>query len=139
VTGDLPLLNPPSCPGCFVCGSGNPSGLGLHIFRDGTDAVATFRAEDRLQGYPDRLHGGVVGLLVDEMLVYAGAPHGVWGMTAKVRYWLRRPIPLDATLALRGRLIQRSERGYRAVVRIELPGEVLAAEGEGMCVIRPSG
>ncbi len=133
---DRPLLNPASCPGCFVCGSGNPSGLGLHIYRDGTDAVAEIRLEERLQGYPDRLHGGVVGLLVDEMLVYAGAPHGVWGMTAKVRYWLRKPIPLDAVLSLRGRLIQRSDRGYRAVVRVELPGGVLAAEGEGTCVVR---
>jgi hypothetical protein len=49
---------------------------------------------------------------------------------------VRRPIPLDATLRLRGRLIQRSDRGYRAVASIHLPGEVLAAEGEGMCVIR---
>ena len=44
-------------------------------------------------GYPDRVHGGLIGMLVDEMLVYAGAPHGMWGMTAKVRYWLRRPSP----------------------------------------------
>jgi hypothetical protein len=130
------LLNPPSCPGCFVCGSGNPEGLGLHIYRDGTDAVATFTPKPTHQGYPERLHGGIVGLLVDEMLVYAGAPHGVWGVTAKVRYWLRRPIPLDATLSLRARLIQRSDRGFRAVVSIHLPDEVLAAEGEGMCVLR---
>lgn len=130
------LLNPPECPGCFVCGAENPEGLGLHVFRDGTDAVATFTPRPVHQGYPDRLHGGIVGLLVDEMLVYAGAPHGLWGMTAKVRYWVRRPIPLDATLRLRGRLIQRSDRGYRAVASIHLPGEVLAAEGEGMCVIR---
>lgn len=131
------LLNPPSCPGCFVCGSGNPEGLGLHVFKDGTDAVATFTPKPTHQGYPDRLHGGIVGLLVDEMLVYAGAPHGAWGMTAKVRYWVRRPIPLDATLSLRGRLIQRSDRGFRAVVSVHLPGDVLAAEGEGMCVLRP--
>jgi hypothetical protein len=75
-------------------------------------------------------------MLVDEMLVYAGAPHGVWGMTAKVRYWLRRPIPLGAELRLRSRLVQRTDRGFRAVVSIHLPGDVLAAEGEGMCVIR---
>src|SRR5262245_58467982 len=133
---DLQLLNPPACPDCFVCGAENPAGLRLRIYRDGTDAVATFVPAEVFQGYPDRLHGGIVGLLVDEMLVYAGAPHGMWAMTAKVRYWLRRPIPLSETLALRGRLVQRSDRGFRAVVAIHLPGEVLAAEGEGMCVLR---
>jgi hypothetical protein len=76
-------------------------------------------------------------MLVDEMLVYAGAPHGLWGVTAKVRYWLRRPIPIDSTLMLRSRLIQQSDRGFRAVVSIHLAGDVLAAEGEGMCVLRP--
>lgn len=130
------VLNPEIFPDCFVCGPANPDGLHLIIRQEGTDAVATYAPRPTQAGYPERFHGGLVGLLVDEMLVYAGAPHGIWGMTAKVRYWLRKPIPLDTELSLRGRLVQRSERGYRAVVAIHLPGEILAAEGEGMCVIR---
>ncbi|MFM8829222.1 MAG: PaaI family thioesterase [Actinomycetota bacterium] len=131
------LLNPPEITHCFVCGSDNESGLGLHVFRDGTDAVATWTPDERFQGWPDRLHGGIVGLLVDEMLVYAGAPHDLWGMTAKVRYWLRKPVRLEGSeLTLRGRLIQKSDRGFRAVVSIH-EGEVLVAEGEGMCVLLP--
>ncbi len=133
---ELRLLNPPQCPDCFGCGADNPRGLQLLIYADGTDAVATFVPDSQLSGYPGRMHGGIVGLLVDEMLVYAGAPHGIWGMTASVRYWVRKPIPLDARLTLRSRLTQRSERGFRATVAIHLPGEVLAAEGEGLCVLR---
>jgi hypothetical protein len=133
---DLPILNPGEFPHCFVCGSENPEGLHLVVRRDGTDAVASYRTRGTQSGYPERFHGGLVGLLVDEMLVYAGAPHGLWGMTAKVRYWIRRPIPLDAELTLRGRLTQRSSRGYRAVATIHLPGDLLVAEGEGMCVVR---
>jgi len=131
----LPLLNPPTFPHCFVCGPENDHGLGLKVYRDGTDAVATYTPCAHHEGYPNRFHGGLVGLLVDEMLVYAGAPHGIWGMTAKVRYWLRQPIPIGAPLVLRGRLTQKSERGFRAVVSIHLPNDQLAAEGEGMCVV----
>ncbi len=129
-------INVREYPHCFVCGSENPSGLGLHIYRDGFDAIASFTPGQTHQGYPDRLHGGLVGLLVDEMLVYAGAPYGLLAMTAKVRYWLRKPIPLGEPLALRSRLIQQSDRGYRATVTLHLPDDVLAAEGEGMCVLR---
>jgi hypothetical protein len=136
---DLPLLNPPDITTCFVCGKDNEEGFRLRVHRDGTDAVARFTIRGTHSGYPDRLHGGIVGLLVDEMLVYAGAAHGLMGMTAKVRYWLRRPIPVGETLELRGRLVQRSERGFRAVVSIRLPGDQLVAEGEGMCVLRASG
>ncbi len=133
---DLPLLNPAEFPHCFVCGPENPDGLGLRIHRDGTDAVARHTPSATHVGYPDRVHGGMIGMLVDEMLVYAGAPHGLWGMTAKVRYWLRAPIPVGQELMLRGRLVQRSARGYRAVVTVHLADETLVAEGEGMCVIR---
>ncbi len=134
MTGEL--LNSPDAAHCFVCGSDNASGLGLHVFQDGTDVIATFIPEQRFQGWAGRLHGGVIGLLVDEMLVYAGAPHGLSGMTAKVRYWLRKPIPLEGVeLTLRARLIQQSGPGFRAVVSVH-SGEVLVAEGEGMCVLR---
>lgn len=132
----LPLLNPAEFPDCLVCGPANPEGLGLRIHRDGTDAVARFTPRATQIGYPGRVHGGLIGMLVDEMLVYAGAPHDLWGMTAKVRYWLRRPIPVGHELALRGRMVQHSGRGFRAVVTIHLPDGSLAAEGEGMCVIR---
>lgn len=131
----LPLLNPAEFPHCYVCGAGNADGLGLRVYRDGTDAVARYSPRPYQEGYPARFHGGLVGLLVDEMLVYAGAPHGVWGMTAKVRYWLRTPISMDAALELRGRLTQRGDRGFRAVVSIHSPDGTLAADGEGMCVV----
>ena len=132
---ELPLLNPTEFPHCFVCGPANADGLGLRVYRDDTDAVARYVPLPHQEGYPARFHGGLVGLLVDEMLVYAGAPHGIWGMTAKVRYWLRRPIAMDTPLELRGRLTQRSDRGFRAVVSIHTPDGRLAADGEGMCVV----
>jgi len=131
----LPALNPGTFPDCFVCGPANPHGLHLRVHADGTDAVAVYHPEAHHEGYPAHFHGGLVGLLVDEMLVYAGAPHGLWGMTAKVGYRIRRPIPLDTPLGLRARLVQRSGRGFRAVVGIHLADGTLAAEGEGTCIL----
>ena len=131
---DLPLLNPPTFPHCFVCGPANPHGLHLRVHRDGTDAVAVYRPEPHHEGYPSHFHGGLVGLLVDEMLVYAGAPHGLWGMTARVGYRIRRPIPVGERLRLRGRMTQRAGRGFRAEVGVHLADGTLAAEGEGTCV-----
>lgn len=132
----LPLLNPPEITGCFVCGLDNPDGLRLRIYRQGSEAVSAYAPRPTDAGYPGWMHGGLVGLLVDEMLVYAGAAHGLWSMTARVRYRLRRPIPLGAPVRLRGRLLQRSGRGYRASVAVHLPDGALAAEGEGTCMLR---
>ena len=131
------VLNPEAFPHCFVCGPENADGLHLRIYRDGDEAVASYRPRPTHEGYPERFHGGLVGLLVDEMLVYAGAARALWGMTAKVGYTLRAHIPMDAELSLRSRVTQASSRGYRAAVEIRLPDGTLAAEGEGMCVLRP--
>jgi acyl-coenzyme A thioesterase PaaI-like protein len=132
----LPVLNPAEFPHCFVCGPSNPEGLHLIVHRDGDEAVAVYTPRGTHQGYPGRFHGGLVGLLVDEMLVYAGAARGLWGMTAKVNYSLRAPIGLDDELHLRSRVTSTSSRAFRATVEIRVSGEALAAEGEGLCVMR---
>lgn len=134
--GDLPLLNPPDVTGCFVCGLDNPDGLRVRIHRDGDEAVAEYVPRPTDAGWPEAMHGGLVGLLVDEMLVYAGAAHGLWAVTARVSYRLRRPIPLGEPLRLRGRLEQRAGRGYRAAVTVRLADGSQAAEGAGTCMLR---
>ena len=106
------------------------------MFRDGEAAVARWTPSQTHEGYPNHFHGGLVGLLVDEMLVYAGAANGLWGMTAKVNYALRAPIPMDGEIHLRGELVSQSSRGYRARVEMRVADDVLAAEGDGLCVIR---
>lgn len=131
---ELPILNPPEYPNCFVCGPANDAGLGLIVRRDGDTAVARYRPLAHQEGYPARFHGGLVGLLVDEMLVYAGAANGLVGMTARVSYRLRRPIPMDAELDLRGRLTSTNSRGFKAEVEIALTDGSLAADGTGTCV-----
>jgi len=129
------VLNPEQFPHCFVCGPNNPDGLHLVVYREGDEAVASYTPRPTHEGYPERFHGGLVGLLVDEMLVYAGAAQDLWGMTAKVSYSLRAHIPMDAELSLRSRLTRAGSRGYRATVEIRFADGTLAAEGEGMCVI----
>lgn len=132
---ELPILNPPDYPHCFVCGPENPGGLALTIRQDGDFAVARYVPREHDEGYPARFHGGLVGLLVDEMLVYAGLAQGLVGMTARVGYRLRSPIPIGAPLVLRGQMTSSSGRGFKANVEIHLEDGTLAADGEGTCVL----
>lgn len=132
----LPTLNPPQFPHCFVCGPDNPEGFHLVVHRDGDEAVARYRPRPTHVGYPDRFHGGLVGLLVDEMLVYAGAARGLWGMTAKVSYSLRAPISPGDALLLRSRVTGGGTRAFRAEVEIATESGPVA-HGEGMCVTAP--
>lgn len=128
------LLNPPEFTGCFVCGMDNPDGLRLPIHQDGDDAVARYVPAAGQVGYPGRFHGGLVGLLVDELLVYAGVCHGLWSMTARVGYRLRAPIAVGEPVDLRARVTRHARGAFRAEVQVECGGRRVA-EGEGLCVI----
>jgi acyl-coenzyme A thioesterase PaaI-like protein len=104
------------------------------VYRDGDEAVAHFSPTQLHQGYPERFHGGLVGLLVDEMLVYAGLAQGLVGMTASVSYRLRKPTPLHSEIELRSKVDSRRSRGYKASVRL-LVADQLVAEGNGTCLL----
>ncbi len=53
---------------CFGCSPHNPNGLQLDLapHRDGLQA--TFRLERRFESYPGIVHGGLVGVICDEVM-----------------------------------------------------------------------
>jgi uncharacterized protein (TIGR00369 family) len=53
-------------PNCVLCSGSNESGLQLDFRTTGAGGVsATFECDSRFEGYPGRLHGGIVSSLLD--------------------------------------------------------------------------
>lgn len=76
-------------PFCFVCGGSNPMGLGLRFEAQPNGRVAaTFIGHSALEGYPGRLHGGVIAALLDGAMTHCLFAHGVQAVTVElnVRY-----------------------------------------------------
>ena len=83
-----------------VTGLGNPMSPPLVFGRDGDSVVARTSLDRRFEGPPGFVHGGVTGLLLDEVLGQAGTRAGRWGMTAYLTITYRRALPLDTELLL---------------------------------------
>jgi acyl-coenzyme A thioesterase PaaI-like protein len=66
------------------------------------------------EGPPGYLHGGMSGLLMDQVLGDAAIAAGLWGMTVRLELDYRRPVPLDTALVLRGRVVE--DAGRKTVV-----------------------
>src|SRR5919199_3138719 len=68
---------------CFVCGESNPAGLHTQFtVGDTPDEMRAHLAPDaRYQGYPGRVHGGILASVLDETLGRAVALHGNWCFT----------------------------------------------------------
>jgi uncharacterized protein (TIGR00369 family) len=108
---------------CFACGRENPIGMGLHIeLGDGT-ARTTWSAGDDFVGWSDKVHGGIIATLLDEVMAWAPSSFDSWAVTAEMAVRFRSPaLPGEAMVAT-GRVANRRRRIY------EVTGEVLGADG----------
>lgn len=110
---------------CFVCGVENPSGLHAHFYQlDETTCVAKFLPDPSHQGYPGRVHGGVVAAILDETMGRAiWADVTQWGVTVELSLRYRAPVPLGEMLTIVGRITDNTRRVFEA------EGELLLADG----------
>ncbi len=98
---------------CFGCGPRNPAGLHLTFAWEGDTCVTRWTPLPEHQGWADRVHGGLLALVLDEVLSRAALErHGLHWVTAGLTTRLKRPAlvggPLRAgawIVAVRPRLI----------------------------------
>jgi len=110
---------------CFVCGVDNDAGLHAHFYQiDDRTCVGRFLPNEPHQGYPGRVHGGVISAMLDETLgraVWGDAK--TWGVTAELTVRYKAPVPLDEMLTVVGRITYERRRLFKA------EGELLTADG----------
>jgi acyl-coenzyme A thioesterase PaaI-like protein len=121
---------------CFGCGPANPQGLRIRSFEQGEEVVASWRASPHHQAFPGMVAGGIVGTLLDCHSNWTAALHLMKAkglgqppctVTADYAVTLKRPIPADAELHLRAKVVEAS--GNKAVVEaaLEADGKLRAA------------
>ena len=110
---------------CFVCGVENPAGLHAHFYQiNDNTCVGRFLPDESHQGYPGRVHGGVISAMLDETLgraVWGDAK--TWGVTAELTVRYKAPVPLGEVLTAVGRITYERRRLFKA------EGELLTADG----------
>jgi acyl-coenzyme A thioesterase PaaI-like protein len=111
---------------CFGCGDLNPAGLKLEFRFEGDKAVADLLPQDRHQGYPGLMHGGVTSAALDEAMGWAMYGVGVWAMTGKMEVKFRQPLPLRQKATVSGKVVRNRGRW------LEVRGEIRSEEGRLM-------
>ncbi len=119
---------------CFVCGDGNPVGLGLRfeVDSDGCVVIDPLVIDPRFEGYPGHVHGGVISAALDESAGWACTVRsGSLYFTAELTVRFRRPVPGGRPLLLRAECVEVRRRLARGRSRIVEPGGEILAEAEG--------
>ena len=109
---------------CFGCGDHNPIGMHLRFERSGEGVEARYRPRPEDQGFPGFVHGGLLGLLLDEAMAWAMYADDVYAVTARMETRFRRPASLEGDLIVSARILRSRGR------RIEVEGELRQERGD---------
>jgi acyl-coenzyme A thioesterase PaaI-like protein len=115
---------------CFACGPENPIGLRLDFELDASGTLsARFTPRREHQSYAGRMHGGLVGLVLDEVMVRLLHLLNLRSVTSDLTVRLHRPTPIGREVLWRGWI--EADRGRvldtRAEAREAASGELLAS------------
>jgi acyl-coenzyme A thioesterase PaaI-like protein len=128
---------------CFICGIKNIGGLKAFFYEqpDGT-VLSRFTGHEEHQGYPGRMHGGVISGIMDETIgraVMIGVPpdREVWGVTAELTVRFRKAVPLDVELTAVGRITRDTRLLFEGTGELLLPDGTVAADARGKYIKLP--
>jgi acyl-coenzyme A thioesterase PaaI-like protein len=117
---------------CFTCGEENPAGVHVCYYEQEDGSVlARFTGQDHHQGYPNRMHGGVIAAILDETIgraIMARSVLRTWGVTKEIRVRYRQPAPLGIELTAVGRITAEDERYFEGTGELRLADGTVAAE-----------
>lgn len=134
------LAGNPAYQMCFACGEKNAIGLHLHFFLTDGGAVSFFTPSHEHQSYNDRMHGGLVMTLMDEIIGnYLFLTTGIPCYTGKMESRFRSPVLIGETVKIVCREVKR--KGALAVMEASVLHEdgTVAAEATSHMMFEKKG
>jgi len=113
---------------CFACGPENPIGLKLDFQIVDGRAEATFVPGREHQGFVGIIHGGLIGLVLDEAMAKLLYLQGIEALTCEIRVRLRRVVGIGEPLRITAFLVGERRR------LLELEASASDCRGETVAV-----
>lgn len=125
---------------CFGCGRLNEHGLRLQLVPDpdGYGVFTSFVPPPRTEGYTGMVHGGIITTVLDEVMAWSLARHGIWAVTGQLTTRYRKPVMLGEATTATGFLLRDRGRAIemRGEIRRDVDG-ILLADATAMFVRVP--
>jgi uncharacterized protein (TIGR00369 family) len=116
---------------CFACGTTNPIGMRLQIELGDGEARTEWTPTEDFAGWEDKVHGGLLATLLDEVMAWAPASHDSWAVTAEMNIRYRSPANPGERLTATGRVTDKRRRIYRVHGEVHGRDGRLIAEADG--------
>ena len=116
---------------CFACGGTNAIGMRLRIELGEGSASTEWLPGDDFVGWTDKVHGGIVATLLDEVMAWAPSTFDSWAVTTELTVRYRSPAAPGEALVAHGRVASRRRRIYEVTGEVRTLDGRLVAEGRG--------
>jgi uncharacterized protein (TIGR00369 family) len=130
-------LEPKPENSCFGCGGANARGMKLTFEQDDARQRITgrFQLGDEYQGGAGFLHGGIIAVLLDEVMSKVCRFHKELAVTADLRVEYLRPIRVNQEIVVEGFIARRDGRQLYHEGEIRNSAGELLARGQGRFVV----
>jgi acyl-coenzyme A thioesterase PaaI-like protein len=120
---------------CYVCGKEN--GRGLHLRFEHPEKgklTAKIVFEKHHQGFKNIVHGGMMAMVLDEMMVNLAWKEGIPAVTGELTVRLKKAAKIGETIHLEGRIEKEEGRlVYASSKALDASGQLLAS-AKATCV-----
>jgi len=89
---------------CFGCGQENEEGLKMRFEPTADGSICEFEMPERYQSWRGMIHGGMIALMLDEAVGWAGWHSGYPGLTGRLEVRFRQPLRLGDRVRVVGRV-----------------------------------
>jgi uncharacterized protein (TIGR00369 family) len=117
---------------CFVCGTENKESLKTKFYElENGELMSISKPTPTHQSYPDRVHGGVISSVLDEVIgraIMIPEPDA-WGVTVELNIKYKKPVPLDKPIKAVARITRNTRLLFEGTGEIVLEDGTVAAEG----------
>jgi uncharacterized protein (TIGR00369 family) len=131
------ILEPNPANNCFGCGGANDSGMKLRfeLDQDARRATGKFILGQRYAGGAGFAHGGVIAILLDEVMGKISKLTEERAVTAEMSIEYRKPVPVDAEITVTGwQEVEKGRNRFRTGEIHDAQGNLLA-RGRGRFVV----
>lgn len=130
-------LDPKPENSCFGCGGANARGMKLTFEQDDARRRITgrFLLGEEYQGGSGFLHGGIIAVLLDEVMSKVCRFHKEHAVTADLRVEYLRPIRVNQEIVVEGFIARRDGRQLYHEGEIRNAAGELLARGQGRFVV----
>lgn len=119
---------------CLCCGEKNPLGFKMKFHYEGDKLLSEAVIPKEYQGFADVVHGGILGTLLDELMVNLYWLKGEKAVTAEYQVRLKAPCPVNQKVRLSAWHLETKRNIFLTAAQAELKDGTIVAEATAKCI-----